>query len=158
MTISTTAGATISIGPANAVAANEAAYVALTYVDIGEVESLGDFGDTSNLVNFTSLSDARVRKLKGSRDAGELALVVGNDPEDAGQIALQAAEATKFTYAFKVELADMPEPGGTNTVIYFRALVNGANFSVGEADNVVRRNFALPIDSALVVVPAEGAP
>lgn len=158
MTISSTTGTTISIGPANSTANTEAAYEALTYVDIGEVGGLGDFGDTSNLITFTSLTAARVRKLKGSRDGGELALSVANDPLDAGQIALKAAEKTKFTYAFKVEFDDMPEPGGSNTVIYFRALVNSAQFSGQDADAVNMRSFALPIDSEIIEIEAAEAP
>lgn len=157
MDISTTAGAKISISNAaviTSVTDTLAEYAALTYIEVKQVESLGDFGDTSNLVNFTSLSDARVRKLKGSRDAGELALVVGNVPDDPGQVALIAAEKTKFLYAFKVEFADKgPGSGALNTICYFAALVNSASFSVGEADSVIRSNYSLPIDSQLFIAP-----
>lgn len=156
MTISSTAGAIISVSNAAVTSATDTSgeYAALTYIAIGEVESIGDFGDTANLINFTSLTAARVRKLKGSRDAGELALVCGNDPLDAGQIALIGYEKTKFLYAIKIELADKPAPAGTNSIFYFQVLVNSAALSVGEADNVVKRNFALPIDTAIIEVPA----
>jgi hypothetical protein len=158
MDIATTAGAKISISNAaviTSVTDTTAEYAALTYIEVKQVESLGDFGDQSNLVNFTSLADARVRKLKGSRDAGELALVVANVADDPGQVALIAAEKTKFLYAFKVEFSDKgPGSGAVNTTIYFAALVNSGNFSVGGADDVIRSNYSLPIDTPLFITPA----
>ena len=156
MTIASTAGAKISVSNAAVTSATDTAveYAALTWLEIGEVENLGDFGDTANIINFTALAAARVRKLKGSRDAGELSLVCGNDPVDVGQVALIAYEKTKFVYAFKIEAADKPNPAGTNSIFYFRALVNSAALSMGEADSVIKRNFNLPIDSEVVEVPA----
>jgi hypothetical protein len=158
MTYSTSNGAKISIGPANSVADDGAAYLALTYVLISGAEDIGEFGDESEIVPFIPLAYDRNMKLKGSRDAGDMALVVGLDVQDAGQLALIAAEQTNFQYAFKVELDDAYEAGGTNTIKYFRALVNSARDSVGAANNVNRTNYNLPITSKIVTVPAADAP
>lgn len=152
--ITTASGAKIYIGPTTVVTgANDAAiitaYEALTYVEIKEVESLGEFGDAANDVTFTSLSDARVRHLKGARDAGVLALVVGRDPYDAGQIAARAAEKTKFAYAFKIVAADAADATDTPTTFFFHALVQGAKENFGEADNVVKTNFDLGITTKI---------
>jgi hypothetical protein len=51
------------------------------------VESVGEYGDQSNAVNFEALGDGRVRHSKGARDAGTLAIVCGHDPTDVGQAA-----------------------------------------------------------------------
>lgn len=152
--ITTASGSTIAIGPATPVTgANEAAiitaYKALAYVPIGEVQNLGEFGDEANDVTFTSLSDARVRHLKGARDAGVLALVCGRDPLDAGQIALRAAEKTNLAYAIRIIANDAPDETGTPTEFYFHALVQSAKESYGEADDVVTTTFNLGITTAI---------
>lgn len=152
--ITTASGAKIFIGPTTAVtgaddAAIITAYEALTYVEIKEVESLGEFGDQAADVTFTSLSDARVRHLKGARDAGVLALVVGRDPLDPGQIAARAAQKTKFAYAFKIVAADAPDENDTPTTFFFHALVQGARENFGTSDNVVKSNINLGITTAI---------
>ena len=76
------------------------------------MESLGTFGDTAEEINFTSIGEERVRKVKGARNSGTLELVMGIDYADAGQIALLAAEKEIHSYAFKVVFNDAPE-GGT---------------------------------------------
>lgn len=147
MTINTAANAVISLGTTT-LATTQTQYEADTYVEIGEVESIGEFGDESNTVTFTSLKNSRVRKAKGSRDAGMVALVVGKDPTDVGQLALKAAQKTKFEYNMKIELADKTAAAGAkNTVFYLRVLVMTARDNVGNNDNVVRTTFNCAINS-----------
>ncbi|MFU0503655.1 iron ABC transporter substrate-binding protein [Pseudaminobacter sp. NGMCC 1.201702] len=157
MSVTTASGAKIFIGPTTA-AADAAAYAALVYTEIGEVESLGEFGDEAADVTFTSLSDARVRHLKGSRDAGVMSVVVGRDPLDLGQVAARAAEKTKFAYAFKVVAADAQDANDTDSTFYFHALVQSAKENFGESDNVVRTTFNLGITTAIIEVPATVVP
>ncbi len=153
--IVTASGAKIYIGPAVTSSTDTTAeFAALTYTEIGLAETLGEFGDESNNVNFTALGDARVRKAKGARDAGTLALTVAHDPTDAGQAALEAAEATNNKFAFKVVYPDRPTPNGTDSIDYFRGLVMSKRKNVGSADNVIRRTYSLGIDSQIFTVPA----
>lgn len=154
--VNTASGTKIHIGPAAGADVDDAtAFAALTgWVEIGNVESLGEFGDEASSVTFASLGDGRMRKSKGVRNAGTLALVVGRDPTDEGQDALIAAEATKNKYAFRITYADRLTPAGTDSVEYFRALVLNKRSNVGNADNIVRRSFSLDIDSAIVAVDA----
>ncbi|HEY8359363.1 MAG TPA: phage tail tube protein [Ramlibacter sp.] len=160
MAISTAAGSKIYIGPVRTDATDTLAeYAALTpWVEIGEVETLGEFGDESAAVTFLSVGDARTRKLKGARDAGTLALTVGRDPLDAGQIALSAAEKTKFEYAFKIVAADAPDEDYTDTTYYFGALVMSARENYGGADNVVRVTYSLGINTEIFSALADETP
>lgn len=153
MTVHTASETKVYIGPTT-VAADAAAYAALTWVEIGEVQSLGEFGDAANDVTFTSLSDGRVRHLKGARDAGVVALVVGRDPLDTGQIAVRAAERTKFSYAFKIVAADALDANDTDSIFYFHALVQSARDNFGENDSVVTTAMSLGITTAIIEVPA----
>jgi hypothetical protein len=153
--ITTASGAKIYIGPSIPSSTDTAAeFAALTWVEIGLVESLGEFGDEASISTFASLNDARMRKAKGVRDAGTLAITAARTVDDPGQIALEAAEATNNKFAFKVEYPDKPNPTGTNSVDYFRALVTSKRANVGDANNIIRRTYSLGIDSAIITVPA----
>jgi hypothetical protein len=155
MTINAAAGTRVFIGGTTTdMDESQGTFEADSYVEIEEVESIGDFGDAAESVPFTSLSDNRVRKLKGPRDAGTCALVVGDFPGDAGQTALVAAEATAFDYRFKVIGNDALTLGGDGSVSYFAAKVMGKKKSVGAANNVVRRTFDLGINSDILEVAA----
>ncbi|TPN44459.1 iron ABC transporter substrate-binding protein [Mesorhizobium sp. B1-1-4] len=153
MSVSTASETKVYIGPTTP-AADAAAYAALTWVEIGEVQSVGEFGDQANDVTFTSLSDGRVRHLKGARDAGALALVCGRDALDLGQVAARAAEKTKFAYAIKIVAADALDANDTDSIFYFHALVQSARNNFGENDAVVTTTFNLGIVTAIIEVPA----
>jgi len=153
--ISTGTGSKIYIGPVNTTADDETAYAALSYTKLGLVESVGPHGDTAATITFADLEDARVRKRKGVRDAGDVNIVVANDPRDAGQLAMIAAEATNFTYAFKLVLADAPDANDTDTTRYWRALVSTANLQELTNDAVNKRAFTALIDSKIVEIPSE---
>lgn len=123
------------------------------WIEVGLVESVGEYGDQSNPINFEALGDGRVRKAKGARDAGILAIVCGHDPTDVGQAALVAAEATNDNYSFKIILPDGPV-GYSDTIQYFRGLVMGKRLNVGNNANVVRRSFSVGINSEVFENPA----
>jgi len=123
------------------------------WTEVGLVESVGEYGDEANPVTFQALGDGRVRKSKGARDAGTLALVCGHDPTDVGQAALIAAEGTNNNYAFKIILPDGPV-GYSDTIQYFRGLVMGKRQNVGNNENIVRRNFNIGINTEIFEDPA----
>ncbi|SMF65912.1 Phage tail tube protein, TTP [Xaviernesmea oryzae] len=157
MSINTSSGTKYYIGGTTAIDYSSDAnaiddFEALTWVEIGEVEDGGEYGDEAADVTFQSLSDSRVRHLKGARDAGVLALVFGDDPLNAGQIALKAAEQTKFDYNFKVEYEDAPDETYSSSVDYFRAKVQSVRKQVGAGDNVVRRTANLGISTPILTV------
>lgn len=151
--INAASGTRLFIGSvADSLSPDLADYQGDSYVEVEEVESVGDFGDASEAVNFIALSDARVRKLKGPRDAGTCPVVCGDFPGDPGQVALIAAEATPFDYHFKVVGNDALTLGGDNSESFFCAKVMGKKKSVGAANNVVKRTFDLGINSDIIEV------
>ena len=164
MTVNTSSGARYFIGGSGPIDYSSDAnaiddFEALTWVEIGEVEDGGEYGDEAADVTFQSLGDGRVRHLKGARDAGVLPLVFGDDPMDAGQLAVKAAEQTKLDFNFKVEFEDAPQEGWGNSVDYFRAKVQSVRKQVGQGDNVVRRTANLGISTAILTVePADLTP
>lgn len=154
MTVTTASGTRFYIGT-TAAADTLTEYEADTYVEVGEVESLGEFGDESASVSFTSLGDARVRKSKAARDAGTIALTCGRDPHDDGQNALKAAERTKFEYNIKVVAADNLDANDPPTIYYFRGLVMSARENYGANDNIVRTTFNIGINTEILEIPTE---
>jgi hypothetical protein len=151
MTISTGSGVQIFIGTTIS-AENLSQYLSDSYTEISEVEDLGEFGDEAEEVTFASLADGRLRKLKGVRNAGTMALIVGDDPADAGQAALVTAEADVLDYNFKVVLNDKLTDSGTPSEHYFRGKVMSKRLAVGTVNNVLRRTFNIGVNSEIIEV------
>lgn len=122
-----------------------------SWVEIGWLETIGQFGDQATEITFDAIGEGRTQKLKGTRNAGNMELVCGVDSSDAGQAALRAAEATSFDYAFRVDFNDAPE-NGTPSQRFFIAKVMTAAEQLDAANNVVRLNATLAINSNIVVV------
>lgn len=157
MAVNTTAGALIYIGTEGFVPSpdNDAsAYEADTFTLIGEVETIGEYGDEANNVEFLSIGDARVRNLKGARNAGAVSITCGNDTTDAGQAALKVAEASNLNYPFKVVYNDKATSLGSGSVDYFRGLVMSKRKNPAGADDVTRITFNVGINTAITEVVA----
>lgn len=104
MTVSTAAGATLSIGTTAAVGATD------TFTVIGEVTALPEFGRVYAAIKYTPLSNRGVQKFKGSYDDGALAVTMGKDLTDAGQAALVVALDADQDYNFKIIDNDVVAP------------------------------------------------
>ncbi len=162
MPIFATAGSKVFIG--EPLAAKSADFVAADFTDIdwteiGSMENIGSLGDTSAEVTFDDIGKARTQKLKGTRNAGNCELVMGIDYADAGQIALLAAEKTPHDYAFKIEFNDKPAAGASpkNSQRLFIAKVMSAAEALDQANNVMKLNATLGINSNVVRVNASAA-
>lgn len=151
-----TAGAKIYIG--NALEAKSTPFVAgdfasISWQQIGWAESIGEFGDESSEITFDAIGENRTQKLKGVRNAGTMAARFGISSDDVGQIALRAAEQTVDDYAFRIDFNDAPL-NGTPSKRYFIAKVMTAREVLDTANNVVRLNASLGVNSNVVQVSA----
>lgn len=156
MAIHATNGAKLYIGTVLASKSTdfvEDDFTSQTWVEIGEVEALGSVGDASTEITFDSISANRTRRLKGTRNAGAMEVVCGMDPADAGQIALLAAEKAIHDYAFRIVLNDAPA-GGTASERLFIAKVGTAVEALDTANNVMRLNASLWVNSNVVKIDA----
>lgn len=153
MSISTGAGVQFFIGTTTP-AENLSQFITDTFIEVGEVEDLGEFGDESEEVTFASLADARLQKLKGVRDAGTIPLICGQDDTDVGQDAMIVAEADTLDFNFKIILNDKATSGGTPSEHFFRAKVMSKRTAVGTVNNVVRITFNLGINSEVLSIDA----
>jgi hypothetical protein len=158
MAFNTAFGSTLAISTTTTTSATDtqAEFEALAYTAIGEIESVGDLGDTFQAVTFTALGDGRVRKLKGTADAGDLTVTVAFDSTDTGQDAMRTALASQSNqYAFRLQVADgsSGSPSAPSTQFFLGRVMSGS-INVGDANNVVRQTFTIGIDSPIILVDA----
>lgn len=124
-----------------------------SWVEISWLESIGAFGDESSEITFDAIGEGRTQKIKGVRNAGNMELVCGIDWEDAGQNTLRGAQTEIFDYAFKVQFNDAPS-GGTPSLRYFIGKIMTAREELGVANNVMKLNATIGINSNVVNVSA----
>uniref|UniRef100_A4WS96 Phage tail protein n=1 Tax=Cereibacter sphaeroides (strain ATCC 17025 / ATH 2.4.3) TaxID=349102 RepID=A4WS96_CERS5 len=159
MTIYATNGAKLFIGGVLAAKAGDfvqADFASQEWAEVGELEGLGSIGDAAAEITFDSISGNRTRRLKGTRNAGTMEVVCGIDYQDPGQVALLAAEKTRHDHAFKLVLNDAPV-GGTPSERYFVAAVGSAVEALDTANNVMKLNASLWVNSNVVRVNAAAA-
>lgn len=151
MTVKTSAGVTLLIGPAHNISYGEdaagvtaaiAALKALTYVEVGEVEDAGEVGDEASTSDFTALANRRKRKIKGTFDAGSQSITLGEDPKDAGQKALKAAQRSDSNYAVQMDYGDGNSDFYLVQVLSFRK-------QIGSAESIRKASVNLAINSAV---------
>jgi hypothetical protein len=163
MPIQTGANAKLYIATAKgSVLTTSGAYAALTWVECQQTDALGALGDTTAEVTFTGLGDARVQKLKGSSDAGNLELSMAFDyealtasPTTGQYLLLQASNDTSSdNYRFKRVLGDRStgSPLGTGTTEYCSGMVGSFVISVDNADSIVMLTSQVRVNSAIIRV------
>lgn len=138
-----------------AAVANFEAIIEGDWTEINPVESLGEFGDQASQITFVSLKDGRVRKLKGPKDAGTLAIVCGYNGEDEGQLAAKAAEGSPSNFRFRVILNDEPTSEYSPSSFYFAGQVMSRAVNVADANAATKRTFNVGISTPVWEDPAD---
>lgn len=143
----TTSGTTLGISTTLPTTEDQAGYDALTFVDIGELTNLDEYGRVYNEVTSNPLNTRRTRKYKGQYDEGSPSLTVDREGGDAGQVAVKSALALDTNAAFAVTHQD-------GSIDYFSAKVMSFTNSVGGADSMYEANIQLGIDTDIIEKPA----
>lgn len=136
---------------------NQAEFEALTWVEVGNVGSVGETGTNTNIVSYDELATDVTQKSKGISDAGSPVIECARNDTDVGQIAFRTMAATKLAYAFKTEDADAPA-GFTNTIYYDRGIATGPTRPGGRNEDFIIENFTLGlVQTQVVVSPVAGS-
>lgn len=151
-----TAGSRLYVGQSVAAKTTNwvlADFAGQSWVPVNWMENIGSFGDEATSITFDAIEQARTQKLKGTRNAGDMTVVCGIDYEDAGQNTLRGAETEPNNYAFKVLFNDAPS-GGSGSERYFIGLVMSAREALETANNVMKLNVTIGVNSNIVRVNA----
>lgn len=148
MASTTAAGTGLAISAGIPATQTEAGYEALTYTEIGNVESLGGFGASTEVVSFQPLKGPQ-QKHKGPTNYGSLTPTIALDETDAGQTLLSTASAptNNALYAMRVE-----KPDGSKR--YFQVRVFGMPETVGAANSMITAAPVLEINTPVVKAAA----
>lgn len=139
---------TYSISAALPVTYDAAGYGATTmiYTEIQKMESVTPYGSKRPINVFTPIKGS-AEKTKGTPDYGNLDMVFGDIPADAGQVIVKAAEASPNHYSLKVTYPD----GETH---YLDIIVASFEYSGGKAGDPKTVTAQSGICKAPVVVAA----
>ena len=85
---------------------SETQWEALTYAEVGNVQDIGEMGDTHSQIEYNVLKEGRIKRLPGSVDGGAVPVTCIYDSSDAGQNAIRTANGTTTVQSFKVKDAD----------------------------------------------------
>lgn len=144
MTVHTTAGTTLRISataPATFdVAGYETAFTTGAKL-VGEITDLGEFGREYALVTHSPIDTRGTQKFKGSFNEGSMALQLGLDQEDEGQILMQTALNDDADYSFEITLQ-----GGD--VAYFQAKVMTFKVGAGGGDSITSASCTLELTTS----------
>ncbi len=118
------------------------------WVEVGQVESIDEFGDSSQDILRLEIGTTRVEHLKGVRDALGFNVVVAHEPLDGGQDILDTAAAIGAgQLSCKVQLpADVED-----NIFFFLAIVQGSRLDIGGVDHVIRRSYSCRINSSIFI-------
>lgn len=141
MATKTTAGTIMRVSAGVPATFNQAGYAALTYSTVGEVVDLGEFGRSYNLVTHNPIDTRGTVKKKGSFNEGQLALQLGLDTDDAGQIILKAASLSDNDYAFKIT-------DQKGDIYYFQAQVMEFKVGLGTVDQITKASCNLELTTS----------
>jgi len=140
MTARSSAGTTIKISASQPATYDATGYNALSMTLIGEVTDLGEFGRAYNLIKHNPLGTRSTVKLKGSFDEGSIAMKLGLDTDDAGQILAKAASVSDSDYSLCITTQNLDK-------YYFQAKVMSFKVGVNGVDSITGATITLELTS-----------
>lgn len=129
---------------------DQAQFEALAYTAVGNVGSIGAYGNDTNILSYDTLDRKVTQKQKGLTNAGDPPIEVARPKsQDPGQTALAVSGAvdSRDSYAFKVTKQD----GSTN---YLRGLVTGPVAQNGRNEDFDIDMYTLALTQEVIRIPA----
>ena len=141
MAVFSSATTTIGISAGVPATFNVAGYAALSFTTVGEVTNLGELGREFQLITHNPIATRGTQKLKGSFNEGTMALQLGLDTDNAGQILMKAAALSDSLYAFKVLTA-------SGDIYYYQALTMSFKVGVNDVNSITSATASLEITTS----------
>ena len=144
----TSTGTQYAVSAAVPVTYDSAGFLALTWTDVAEVTDMGEYGATYEVVSHNPLATKRTIKRKGTVNDGAMALQLGRDPSDAGQLLLIAGvdgAAADVVHSHRVTLQD-------GTIQYVTGQIFSYTTNIGASNQIVGAAVTVELDNAIVEV------
>ncbi|WP_434619192.1 hypothetical protein [Azospirillum sp. B2RO_4] len=126
-------------------------YDALTWVKVGNLLDVGEFGAQFQEVTYTTIDEAIVHRLKGALDNGTFSITVARNPDDEGQGDVLAGLDSYENVNIKVELNDKPAGAGAKpTRFCYPAKIFSYKNQFGDANQVVKAVINIGIDGGII--------
>ncbi len=126
---------------------NQAAFAALTWLEVSNVGSIGETGTSVNVVNYDTWDTEVTQKSAGIANAGDPEVEVAYDATDPGQIQMRSAGTLANrvnNYAFKIE-------HNNGNIFYNRGKVMGARHPNGGPEDFQIEIYTLAMNQEEVV-------
>lgn len=146
MTVHTSAGTTLTISASAPATFDASGYNAVFTASpgpavVGEITDLGEFGREFALVTHMPVGSRGTQKFKGSFNEGTMALSLGLDTDDAGQVLMKAASLSDDNYSFLVTTQNGDK-------YYFQAKVMSWKVNVAGVDSITTATASLEITTS----------
>jgi len=143
MAVYTSAGTTLTISASTPATFDSSGYAAVFAASpgpavIGEITDLGEFGREFALVTHMPVGSRGTQKFKGSFNEGTMALSLGLDTDNAGQILTKSASVSDANYSFMVTTQN-------NDKYYFQAKVMSFKVNVAGVDSITTATVNLEL-------------
>tara|TARA_R100000541_G_scaffold30953_4_gene39908 strand:- start:7685 stop:8131 length:447 start_codon:yes stop_codon:yes gene_type:complete len=148
MTVQTSVGTAYAVSAAEPATYDQAGFAALTWTDVAEVTDLGEYGATYEVVTHNPLATRRTVKKKGTVNDGALAMQLGRDPSDAGQVLLIAGVdgvARDTVHSHRITHQD-------GTIQYVTGQIFSYTTNVGSANQIVGASVTVELDNGIIEV------
>lgn len=141
----TNAGTTLRISATAPATFNVAGYETIFEADpppalVGEIVDHGASGPTTALITHEPCDSGNVQKLKGNTNWGSINLQMALDSDDAGQILLKTARASRLPYSFMITYQN-------GDVDYFQALVMSFEVTRSTVNNRITAQVVLEVNA-----------
>jgi hypothetical protein len=143
MTVYTSAGSTLTIS-ASAPATFDGSGYAAVFAEspgpavVGEITDLGEFGREFALVTHMPVGSRGTQKFKGSFNEGTMAISLGLDTDDAGQILMKSASISDNNYSFMVTTQ-------SGDKYFFQAKVMSFKVNIAGVDSITTASASLEL-------------
>lgn len=137
--VASSLGTTYSIAVGEPATYDEAGFEALTWIVVGEVADIGEFGGEAEVLTHTPVDTGKVQKLKGSLNYGQQAIQFAKVFDDVGQVAMKSAfdGANKLAmHSARVVYADGYAEYSVGIVTSFMTTVGSASSIRGGSSNM----------------------
>ncbi len=132
MAVYSGSGTCLSVSAASPATYNAAGFAALTWTQVGELESVGEFTINHATVTFANLCSGKTTIAKGAEEPVSIEVGVALDRDDAGQTLMTTArQSLTATYSFKIAEAN-------GDIVYFQAFVMRERITGGAGVNDVK--------------------